>query len=76
MSCRISNLTMDSAAEYSAVRPTPLGPLGMAGPQHSVLEEMFGAVPPPHVIEAEALLDTGMQTMEVRPWHPFYHWPL
>lgn len=65
MSCRIGNLTMDSAAEYSTVRPAALGPLGMGGSQQSALEEAFGAVLPPHVCEAEALLDTGMETMEV-----------
>lgn len=48
------------------VRPFPLGPLGVEGGQQSALEEAFGAVPPPHVSEAEALLDTGIQTMEVR----------
>jgi len=56
---------MDSAAEYSTVRPAALGPLGMGTSQHSALEEAFGAVLPPHVCEAEALLDTGMETMEV-----------
>lgn len=62
--CRINNLTMDSSSEYGMVRPSPLGPLGVEGGQQSALEEAFGAVPPPHVSEAEALLDTGIQTME------------
>ena len=57
---------MDSSAEYGMVRPSPLGPMGVEGGQQSALEEAFGAVPPPHVSEAEALLDTGIQTMEVR----------
>lgn len=57
---------MDSAAEYSTVRPAALGPLGMGASQQSALEQAFGAVLPPHVCEAEALLDTGMETMEVQ----------
>lgn len=64
--CRINNLTMDSSAEYGMLRPSPLGPLGVEGAQQAALEEAFGAVPPPYVSEAEALLDTGIQTMEVR----------
>lgn len=57
---------MDSSAEYGLLRPSPLGPLGMEGAQHAALEQEFGGVPPPYVSEAEALLDTGIQTMEVR----------
>lgn len=57
---------MDSSAEYGQLRPSPLGPLGMEGAQHAALEQAFGSVPPPYVSEAEALLDTGIQTMEVR----------
>lgn len=64
--CRINNLTMDSSAEYGHVRPSPVVPLGVEGAQQSALEEAFGPVPPPYVSEAEALLDTGIKTMEVR----------
>ncbi|CBN76546.1 expressed unknown protein [Ectocarpus siliculosus] len=62
--CRINNLTMDSSAEYGHVRPSPVVPLGVEGAQQSALEEAFGPVPPPYVSEAEALLDTGIKTME------------
>ncbi|CAM9989294.1 unnamed protein product [Pylaiella littoralis] len=62
--CRISNLTIDSSAEYGHLRPSPLVPLGVEGAQQSALEEAFGPVPPPYVSEAEALLDMGIQTME------------
>lgn len=64
--CRINNLTMDSSTEYGHVRPSPVVPLGVEGAQQSALEEAFGPVPPPYVSEAEALLDTGIKTMEVR----------
>lgn len=57
---------MDSSAEYGHVRPSPVVPLGVKGAQQSALEEAFGPVPPPYVSEAEALLDTGIKTMEVR----------
>lgn len=57
---------MDSSAEYGHIRPSPLAPLGVGGAQQSALQKEFGPVPPPYVSEAEALLDTGIQTMEVR----------
>ena len=63
--CRINNLTMDSSAEYGHIRPSPLSPLGMGGAQQSALQQTFGPVPPPYVSEAEAMLDKGIQTMEV-----------
>lgn len=57
---------MDSSAEYGHIRPSPVGPLGVGGAQQAALRKAFGPVPPPYVTEAEALLDTGIQTMEVR----------
>lgn len=74
--CRINNLTMDSSAEYGLVRPSPLGPLGVAGAQQAALEATFGTVPPVYVSEAEALLDSGIETMEVRRHLLRMKWPV
>lgn len=63
--CRINNVSLDSSAEYSQVRPSALGPLGVDGPQSAALSRMFGPVPPPHVAEAEGVLDKGIEAMEV-----------
>lgn len=64
--CRINNVTMDSSTEYGKLRPAALDPLGVGNAQTSALVQAFGPVPPPHVHEAEAVFDRGVETMEVK----------
>lgn len=57
---------MDSSAEYGLLRPASIDPLDVESAQKSALAKAFGPIPPPYVQEAEALLDRGIQNMEVR----------
>lgn len=57
---------MDSSTEYGKLRPAALDPLGVGNAQTSALVQAFGPVPPPHVHEAEAVFDRGVETMEVK----------
>lgn len=47
------------------MRPSRLEPLGVGHSQQDALSSIFGAVPPQHVREAEALIDRGMESMDV-----------